>query len=127
MGTRSLVVFEDEVGEEICVVYRQYDGKTRSKELLAFIKNKKLVNGYGNITVDQSNGIGDLIAQWICYEKGAHGDGPYNIGNVYVFPAGTRNRGEEYIYTIRPNWKDGCFDLNCYDCYKKEFFVASYY
>ena len=120
MGTRSLVVFENEVGEEICVVYRQYDGypEGRGKELVEFLHGKRRVNGFGNTDVDQANGIGDLVAQWIAYEKVEKGNGPFHVGNVYVYPAGERDFMEEFIYTVSPD-EDG-FKVTCRDTYTHE-------
>lgn len=117
MGTRSLVVFEDESGEEICVVYRQYDGypSIRGFELFHFLENR--VRGFGSdLAVKQSNGIEDLVAQWIVEEKTKNGNGRWLVGNVYVHPPKTRNIGEEYIYTVKEEGNG--FSLTCWDVYE---------
>lgn len=128
MGTRSLVVFEEKDGTELAVVYRQYDGypEGRGKELAQFLHGKRLVNGYGDTNIDQANGMGDLIAQWIAHEKVNNGSGPFHVGNVYVNPAGTRDMFEEYIYTVKPNVQGDGFDLTCYDVYAKDFVSIPY-
>ena len=58
MGTRSLVVFENSDGDEVCVVYRQYDGypEGRGKELVSFLDGRALVNGFGLDGTKESNG-----------------------------------------------------------------------
>lgn len=122
MGTRSLVVFQDEGGEEICVVYRQYDGhpESRGRELVDFLRFRVLAKGLGDVWVKQSNGMGDCVAQWIAYEKSAHGTGDYLIGKVYIHPPNTRDVDEEYIYTVKGDGNGG-FDLTCWDVYDEKF------
>lgn len=122
MGTRSLVVFENSDGDEICVVYRQYDGypSARGRELVDFLDNRRLVNGFGDTEIKQSNGIEDCVAQWIAWEKINRVDNPtWHIGNVYIHPPYTRDIGEQYIYTIRED-REG-FSLTCWDVYNEEF------
>ena len=121
MGTRSLVVFENSDGDEICVVYRQYDGypSSRGLELLSFLDGRHLVNGYGDTAIKQSNGIEDCVAQWLVHEKTDWGMGEWLVGSVYVHPPNTRDIGEEYIYTVREG--KGWFSLDCWDVYQEEF------
>jgi hypothetical protein len=99
MGTRSLTVFnETEKNGEICVMYRQFDGypSGHGKELKNLLKDMVLVNG---IPVGDNrklaNGMGCLAAQVVSSMK----DGP---GGIYIHPKGTRDCGEEYIYTLYP-------------------------
>ena len=85
MGTRSLTVFNDEwKNEEIVVLYRQYDGypEGHGTDLLTFIDNMK-----------SRNGMGCLAAQVISHFK-------EETGNFYLYSAGTRDIGEEFIYTL---------------------------
>ena len=85
MGTRSLTVFNDEwKNEEIVVLYRQYDGypEGHGTDLLTFIDNMK-----------NRNGMGCLAAQVISHFK-------EETGNFYLYSAGTRDIGEEFIYTL---------------------------
>jgi len=87
MGTRSLTVFKEDDGTEICVMYRQYDGyiSGHGADLKEFLKDMYLVNGMGGGQPKRiANGMDCLTAQVIAHFK----DGP---GNIYVYPAGTRN------------------------------------
>jgi hypothetical protein len=100
MGTRCLTVFCDEE-EEIVVMYRQMDGypSGHGAELKEFLSGFSVVNGYGfNPPRRQANGMGCLAAQTVAHFK-------TGIGNFYLCPAGARNCGEEYIYTV--NQKEG--------------------
>jgi hypothetical protein len=95
MGTRCLTVFYNEDKTEIAVLYRQFDGypECHGKELADFLKGKKIVNG---IMEDRSkifNGMSCLAAQVISHFK-------EEAGGFYLYPAGTRNCGEEYIYHV---------------------------
>ena len=95
MGTRSLTVIMDD-DEEVAVLYRQFDGYIdgHGKELAEFCKYIKIVNG---LSCDEenliANGMGCLAAQIVSHFK-------TNPGAFYLYPAGTRDCGEDYIYTI---------------------------
>ena len=96
MGTRSLTIVLDEEGREICVIYRQFDGYPTGHggELKAFLKSFHVVNGFGSHTpVRAANGMPCLAAQLIAHFK-------TGIGGFYLYPSGSRDMGEEYIYTI---------------------------
>lgn len=95
MGTRSLTALVDEKGNEICVLYRQFDGYASGHglELAGFLKSIKLVNGFSGDRDSRANGIADLAAQVVAHFK----DGP---GEFYLYPAGVRNLGENYLYTV---------------------------
>ena len=87
MGTRSLTIFNDKYSwkdEEIVVFYRQYDGypEGHGTELLNFIDN-----------MENRNGMGCLAAQVISHFK-------EETGKFYLYSAGTRDVGEEFIYTL---------------------------
>jgi hypothetical protein len=87
--------------EEIVVMYRQMDGYPtgHGADLKEFLSGFSIVNGYSlDPPVRQANGMGCLAAQTIAHFK-------TGIGNFYLHPAGTRDCGEEYIYTISS--KDG--------------------
>ena len=97
MGTRSLTVFNNEWDDsEICVLYRQSDGYPEGHgiDLLNFLKNMNIVNG---ISIGESrrisNGMDCLAAQVVAHFK----TGP---GGFYLHSAGTRDIGEEFIYTL---------------------------
>lgn len=98
MGTRSLTTFLDEGDEEICVMYRQFNGhpEGHGRDLAEFIQGKKLVNGITVGVDDKSssfNGMRCLAASVIAEFKNS-------IGGIYVHRAGSRDIGEKYIYTI---------------------------
>lgn len=97
MGTRSLTVFKDESNNDVSVLYGQFDGylEGHGKDLAEFCAGKTVVNG---IRADHNrnqlaNGIGCLAAQVIANFK-------TEVGGFYVYPGGSRNTGEEYIYYI---------------------------
>jgi hypothetical protein len=85
MGTRSLTVMKDDESREIAVMYRQFDGYPdgHGQELVDFL-NKA-----------QHNGMDCLAAQIVAHFKTEHG-----CGGIYLHPAGTRDCGEEWIYTV---------------------------
>lgn len=107
MGTRSLTVFIEEGGEEIAVLYRQMDGHIEShgKELADFLAPFGIVNGLRGDNSKTANGMGCLAAQVVAHFK----DEP---GQFYLHAAGTRDCGEEYIYTVHlpPGAKRGVQD-----------------
>jgi len=98
MGTRSLTIFHDgdarQYGKEIAVLYRQYDGcpDGHGKELADFLEDKPIVNGIST-NPNVFNGMGCLAAAVVAHFK----DG---AGGFYLYPAGTRDCGEEYTYHI---------------------------
>ncbi len=96
MGTRSLTIFKDSDDKEIVVLYRQYDGylSGHGLELAEILAGRVVVNGYTDES--QFNGMSCLAAQVVAKLK----DG---VGNVYLYPPGTRDMGEEYIYEISAN------------------------
>jgi len=97
MGTRSLTVFNNEMdNSEIVVLYRQYDGYPtgHGRDLLSFLNNMEIVNGISNTEKRKiANGMGCLSAQIVAHLKEAPGD-------FYLHSAGTRDIGEEFIYTL---------------------------
>lgn len=121
MGTRSLTVFKNEDGQEIAVLYRQFDGylKGMGKDLKDFLKGKRLTNGIGAGDEANFNGMSDLAVQTIAHLKVSNGKHQQKsdrlqkrkhrpligAGNYYLYPAGTRDCGEEYIYEIYPSSK----------------------
>ena len=97
MGTRSLTVFNNEMdNSEIVVLYRQYDGYPtgHGRDLLSFLNNMEVVDGISNTEKRRiANGMGCLSAQIVAHLKEAPGD-------FYLHSAGTRDIGEEFIYTL---------------------------
>lgn len=99
MGTRSLTIFTDSDNVEIAVLYRQYDGypEGHGAELNEFLQDMLVVNGFGmENTRKLANGMNCLVAQCIAHFK-------KEIGNFYLYPAGTRDMGEEFIYHVKLN------------------------
>ena len=96
MGTRCLTVFKEDDGTEIAVLYRQMDGYPdgHGQELTDFLKDHHISNGIGpNETDADFNGMNCLAASVIAHFKNG-------IGMFYLYPAGTRDCGEEFIYTV---------------------------
>jgi len=96
MGTRSLTIVLDDDGHEICVLYRQFDGYPtgHGADLKEFLQGFRIVNGLGpDKSIKLANGMGCLAGQIISHFK-------QEIGGFYLYPSGTRDCGEEYIYTI---------------------------
>jgi len=97
MGTRCLTVInDDDLMEEICVIYRQHDGypSGHGLELYDFLEDFSIVNGIGlGDNKKIANGMSCLAAQLVAhFKKGA--------GSFYLHQAGTRDIGESYIYVI---------------------------
>lgn len=96
MGTRCLTIVEEDGGAEICVLYRQYDGYPtgHGAELKSFLEGIHVLNGLGLAGQKRTaNGMDCLAAQLIAHFK-------TEPGGFYLHPAETRDRGEEYIYTV---------------------------
>lgn len=122
MGTRSLTVITDHAGKEIVVMYRQFDGypSGHGKELAEFLKDVVLVNGISMRKEEKqriANGMDCLAAQIVARFKLGHAVDqaelnkhhptatmPIEAGSIYLYPAGTRDCGEEYIYTVSGPW-----------------------
>ena len=127
MGTRSLTVFIDEDNKkEIVVMYRQYDGYIGwyGKRLCDYLQSfDEVVDGIGmdDYARKTANGMSCLSAQTIMHMKSQIENRDYNnrafnvetghmesalvegnhSGGVYLYPAGTRDCGEEYIYVVK--------------------------
>lgn len=129
MGTRSLTVFIDEHNKkEIVVMYRQYDGfiEYYGKNLCEYLQSfEKVVNGMQDETTKIANGMSCLSAQVIMHMKSQIARYDYknrvfnpktgntepallegnHQGGIYLYPAGTRDCGEEYIYVVKSSKK----------------------
>jgi len=100
-------VFENKEGKEIVVLYRQMDGypSGHGEELSDFLMNIKLVNGLPiNPQEKLANGMGCLAAQVVAHFK-------KEVGRFYLYPAGTRDVWEDYIYFVRE--RDGQVEVEC--------------
>lgn len=110
MGTRSLTHVYDDDGKTILLtMYRQMDGYPSGlgQELVDFLFGKRskngtyknpmvVVNGFGSGTPKKAaNGMGCLAALLVSRLKGDQ------IGSVYIYPPGSTDCGEEYVYSIR--------------------------
>lgn len=118
MGTRGLVVIQNEEGEEILTVYCQSDcyPEGMGSNLKNILGKMRLVDGIPIGTRKNceaiANGMGCLAAQIVMALKGQRcmmiefkNGKPVEIpaspiGEVYIFSPGTRDVGERYIYTI---------------------------
>lgn len=106
MGTRCLTIVEDEQGKELVTLYRQFDGypEGHGAELKSFLKGFNIVNGITDReAVKTANGAGCLAAQIVTHFKGQP---DHRLGGIYIYPAGTRDVGEEYIYRVRVHGPD---------------------
>jgi len=96
MGTRCLTVFRDEErGQEVCVLYRQSDGypQGHGQELAEFLSGFQVVDGLSGEGGKVANGMGCLAAQAVAYFK-------QRPGGFYLYPSGTRDVWEDYVYTV---------------------------
>ena len=99
MGTRSITVMVDgRDNKEIAVLYRQFDSylSGHGKELADFLNEfEAITNGIsGRGRGKTANGASCLAAQLVAHFKGEE------VGGFYLYPAGTRECGEEYIYIV---------------------------
>lgn len=96
MGTRCLTVFKNNQNEEIVVMYRQFDGyyAGHGYKLADFLQYKRLCNGLSDDDKNAANGMGCLAAQVVAHFK-------KKPGGIYLYPAGTRDAGEEYVYIVK--------------------------
>ena len=97
MGTRSLTVLQDNDGQEIAVLYRQMDGypSGHGADLAKYLKPFTVVNGFGLGAKrgKVASGMSCLAAQLVAKFK-------QEVGHFYLYPAGTRDCDEEYVYTV---------------------------
>ena len=96
MATRSTVKFYSEItGSLILNAYHQYDGYIGGvgHDLAKFLKNKKIINGISNQTIDggYANGMGCLAAQYVAVNKNS-------IGSFYLADP---EDYQEYNYEVR--------------------------
>ena len=116
MGTRSITAFFDEMEQEIVVMYRHMDGYIEyyGKRLCEYLLDRT------------ANGMSCLTAQAIMHFKSDVKNYDYNnrvfnsetghmesvlqegnhSGGIYLYPAGTRNCGERYLYLVKKS-KEG--------------------
>ena len=93
MGTRCLTVFKENInGPEIAVLYRQYDGYPAEH-------GRQLQEACAEV---DHNGIGCAAVSILARLVSALGGQENECGNFYLEPAGSRDLGEEFIYTVYP-------------------------
>ncbi len=103
MGTRSLTHVFNEQEKEVLCIYRQMDGypSGHGRELAEFLGPFTIVNG---ITSGQpepkANGMGCLAAQLVAHLK-------QGVGEFYIYPPGSTDCWEEWVYTITPDGHGG--------------------
>ena len=113
MGTKSLTVIKNNEDKEICVMYKQFDGypEGHGQELYEFLNGMTIVNGIGmNHSLKLANGMECLTAQIIAHFK-------KDVGGIYVYPNGTRDCYEDYIYTVYFKYKK--LYMTIFDCCNK--------
>lgn len=103
MGTRSLTLVIDkwkdnkgiEHEDELVCMYRQMDGYVsgHGQDLVNFFKDTVVVNGFDGTKREDFNGINCLAAALVAHFK-------KGIGGIYLYPIGSRDVDEEYIYRI---------------------------
>lgn len=96
MRTRCLTIFKEE-NKAIAIMYRHCDvyPDGHGKELAEFLYGMTIVHGiqpkHNGLKI--ANGMGCLAAQVIAHFKTAP-------GGIYLYPVGTTDVGEEYVYTV---------------------------
>jgi hypothetical protein len=106
-------------------MYRQYDGypANHGTDMVDFLSNKEVYNGYPIHAFHDFNGMGDVAAQMVAHLKtwqyplteAEALDGSFfttenrmvnprygepRIGNVYIVEPDSTGQGEEYVYTL---------------------------
>ena len=135
MGTRSITVVENEEGQELCRIYRQFDGYlTVMGEELKDIVMRGPVVGMKDIRDRESYlGMGSLAASAVAQLKTyirdpATGDREwkspaFDDNRIQLIPLGIHDVGEEWIYTISYDGDGEYAKLFAYDTYAKERWV----
>ena len=117
MGTRTLVHVKDG-RKTIATIYRQYDGYPTGmgEDIKEILNNGKveILNGYSGSSriPKQFNGMGCLAAYLVGELK------QEKIGNVYLYPANSKDCGEDFVYTITES--KGKLNLKVFDVYENK-------
>lgn len=101
MGTRSLTNVRDSDEAILVTMYRQMDGYPtgHGAELADFLSPFTICNGFSPGAEGAiANGPGCLAAQIVEYFKSQS-----PLGGIYLYPPGTTDCGEEYIYDVCVN------------------------
>ena len=111
MGTRAVTIIKNENGDDICNLYRQYDGypECHGKELVEFLRDIVIVNGLGASEAEKiANGMGCLAAQIIAHFK----DTP---GGFYLYPVTQADQGQDYTYIVSFSKKGKSANVKCFN------------
>lgn len=109
MGTRSLTrIIED--NKPLLCMYRQYDGypSGQGAELAEFLLGLHMVNGMSGDTTRVANGAGCLAAQLVAHFK-------TELGGICIYPANTKNAGQDYEYDINVKFGSPGIEIICWD------------
>ena len=109
MGTRSLTVFEDDKGNYIATIYRQYDGYPSGlgKDLYDIMNGMVVVNGFNSDTPKKAaNGIGCMAAQVVAGLKEC-------IGNVYL--KSSPMSFQDLLQTIDDCWAEYTYIISVHE------------
>ena len=102
MATRSLTIVKESLSlstNELVVIYKQSDGYPEGMglKLVNFLEGFIIINGIPpNPEPKSANGMHDLAAQLVAALMNG-------IGEIYLYPSGTRDVWEEFIYYIYPS------------------------
>ena len=114
MGTRCITVVEDEEGNELCRIFRQFDGypSVHGGELITYLTRGKVKEQIAMGDDKSFLGMGDVASSLVAYLKSYRKDDtdptssktwrpPTSAGNrIQIIPIGTKDIGEQFIYTV---------------------------
>ena len=132
MGTRSITVIENEDGQELCRIYRQFDGylSVMGEELKDIIMRGPVVSRKNIRDRESYLGMGSLAASAVAQLKTyirnpMTGDREwkspaFDDNRIQLIPLGIHDIGEEWIYTISYGGDGEYAQLFAYDSYAKE-------
>ena len=104
MSTRSLTHIQEADGTILVTMYCHSDGYPdgHGRDLAEFLQPMRLISGIGaRDERNVANGMPCFAAQLI-----AHFKARYPLGNIYLYPPGSKDCGEEFVYTVRPAQND---------------------
>lgn len=110
MGTRCITVIEDEDGNELCRIFRKFDGypAVHGEALVSFLNRGVVTELLHNLDDSSWLGMGDVATSLVAFLKSYSSVGgknawraPISSGNqIALMPVGTKDIGEAYIYTV---------------------------
>lgn len=108
MGTPALLKVKDEDGRTIVCVYAQCDGYPEDfgKDIVDWLRDRRVVNGHGLDTDLLSNGMGELAAHLVTFLKNSSPHGHY-----YLAPE--KGCGAEFIYELFPDESENFYVGAC--------------